>query len=158
MAYVALFIIVALLEVLSAVLIFLFKDILHVVLAFAAVFVFNSAVFLLLNQPFLALLQLFIMVGGISTYIFVGVASSSYSKFKSTNYTALAVAYVVVFILLSARLVQTGPIIEQQNLLTPQLIMQSIGQNAGYLYILAILLFGVGFGSIILMRKLRDSK
>jgi NADH-quinone oxidoreductase subunit J len=156
MAYVALFIILALLEILSAILMFLFKDILHAVLALSALFVVNSAIFLVVNQPFLALLQLFIMVGGVSTYIFVGVSSGSYSKFRNTNYTVLAIIYVVMFLLFSIKLLQmqVQPIVTEQNALTGSLIMQSLGQNVGLLYLLAILLFGAGFGSIVLMKKL----
>ena len=77
MGYIALFAIIALLEILSATLVFVFKDMLHVVLSFSALFIINSAIFMVLGQPFLALLQLFIMVGGVSTYLFVGVASEA---------------------------------------------------------------------------------
>lgn len=158
MAYVALFIILALLEILSAILMYVFKDILHTVLALSFLFILNSAMFLVMNQPFLALLQLFIMVGGVSTYIFVGVGSVGYSKFKNTNYNILVVVYIVIFLLFSAKMVQTGPIIAEQNPLTNQLLSQSIGNNVGLLYIMGIMLFGVGLGSIMLMRKLGDKK
>lgn len=158
MAYVVLLVILALLEITSALLIFVFKDILHTVLALSALFVFNSAMFLVLNQPFLALLQLFIMVGGVSTYVFVGVASPSFSKFRNTNLGLFAVIYVALFLLLLSRLSQASPILTEQNALTGPLIAQSLGQNAGMLYLIAIVLFGSGFGSIVLMKKLGDKR
>lgn len=158
MAYVVLLVILALLEITSALLIFVFKDILHTVLALSALFVFNSAMFLVLNQPFLALLQLFIMVGGVSTYVFVGVASPSFSKFRNTNLGLFAVIYVALFLLLLSRLSQASPILTEQNALTGPLIAQSLGQNAGMLYLIAIMLFGSGFGSIVLMKKLGDKR
>jgi NADH-quinone oxidoreductase subunit J len=158
MAYVALFIIVALLEVFSAILVFIFRNILHVVLALSLLFVFNSVMFLILGQPLLALLQLFIMVGGISTYVFVGVASASYSKFKATNYKVFAIIYLLIFILFSARITQVSAVSLQQNAVSGSLIAQSLSSNVGMLYLLAIMLFGTGFGSILLMRKLGEHK
>ncbi len=158
MAYVALFVIVALLETMSATLMFLFKNILHTVLALSSIFVLNSVMFLMLGQPLLALLQLFIMVGGVSTYIFVGVGSASYSKFKNTNYAVLAVIYLAVFVLFAAKMTQVNPIITQQNSLTGALVAQSIGPNVGLLYLMATMLFGTGLGSIVLMRKLGEKK
>jgi NADH:ubiquinone oxidoreductase subunit 6 (subunit J) len=154
MVYVALFLIVALLEIFSAILVFVFRNILHTVLVLSFLFILNSAVFLILSEPLLALLQLFIMVGGVSTYIFVGVSSPSYSKFKSTDYRAFVVIYLLIFILFSARITQANPIVAEQNRVSAQMISQSLASNAGFLYILAIMLFGTGLGSIILIRKL----
>jgi NADH:ubiquinone oxidoreductase subunit 6 (subunit J) len=158
MAYMALFIIVAVLEIISAALIFYFKDILHMVLALSVVFVLNSAMFMVLSQPILALLQLFIMVGGVATYVFVGVASSGYSKFKNTNYLALIILSVVITALFSIKTLQIGTIISEQNIVSGPLIAQSLTANLGMIYLLAIMLFGTGIGSIILVKKLGEKK
>jgi len=154
MVYVALFAILALLEIVSALLIFLFKDILHAVIALSATFIFNSALFLLLGQPLLALLQLFIMVGGVSAYMFVGVAAGSYSKFKHMNFLVFFALIAIIiaalyFVTSSSTVSATG-----QNLLSSQMITDTLTQNAGLLYIIVAMLFGTGIGSIILMRKL----
>lgn len=154
MAYTALFVIIALLEIFSAVFVFFFKDILHAVLALSMVFVFNSALFLVLAQPLLALIQLFVMVGGVSTYIFVGVASPSYSKFRGTNYVAFAAIYLVILLVFTVKVAQISPSAIEQNTVSSTLISETLSSNAGLLYILTILLFGTGFGSIMLMRKL----
>jgi NADH-quinone oxidoreductase subunit J len=158
MAYVALFIIVALLEVLSAALMFYFKDILHTVLALSSFFAFNSAMFLILNEPLLALLQLFIMIGGISTYVFVGVASSGYSKFKNTSYILLIVMVAVIAVLFSIKTLNINLVTNEQNVVTSQFIAQSLSSNLGIIYLLTILLFGTGLGSIILIKKLGEKK
>lgn len=158
MAYVALFIIVALLEVVFASLMFYFKNILHTVLALAMLFVVNSGMFLILGQPLLALLQLFIMVGGVSTYVFVGVASSGYSKFKNTNYLALIAMSVVIAALFSIKTLQINTIIAQQNVVTGQLIAQSLSSNLGLIYLIAIMVFGTGIGSILLVKKLGEKR
>jgi NADH:ubiquinone oxidoreductase subunit 6 (subunit J) len=157
MAYIALFATIALLEIVSAVLVFVFRNILHTILALALLFVFNSIMFLMLEQPLLALFQLFIMVGGVVTYIFVGVASSSYSKFKGTNYKILAIAYLAIFLLFSFKVVQSGQTANGHNILSTGLIQQSFESNIGIIYLLAIMLFGAGLSSIILIRKLGGS-
>lgn len=156
MVYAALFIIVALLELSSAVLVFFFRDIVHTVLSLSLLFVFNSVMFLILGQPLLALLQLFVMVGGVATYIFVGVGSASYSKFKSTDYKVLAVAYAFILVVFLARLANVGPIEAQQNILSSQIISQFFISDIGLVYLLTVMLFGVGFGSILLMKKLGE--
>ncbi|MDE1871638.1 MAG: hypothetical protein KGI06_05375 [Candidatus Micrarchaeota archaeon] len=158
MAYVAIFVIIALLEIISAILVFVFKNILHIVLALSSLFIFNSAMFFVLGQPLLALLQVFIMVGGISTYIFIGVAAGSYSKFRGTNYAVLAIVYVAIFALFSVKVMQSGIYANAQNTLTSVEVSQSLLQNSGLLYFLAIMLFGTGFGSILLMKKLGRKK
>ena len=70
----ALFLAVAVLELISIALIVLFKDIMHSSLALASLFFMNLLVFLMLQQPLLAVVQLFVLVGGISTYMIIGVA------------------------------------------------------------------------------------
>jgi NADH:ubiquinone oxidoreductase subunit 6 (subunit J) len=158
MVYMAVFAAIALLEVLSAAMVLIFRNMLHVVLAISALFMLNSAVFMMLGQPLLALLQLFIMIGGVSTYLFVGVASEGYSKFRGTNYKLFAVSYLVIFVLFSLKLGQIGLLTSQQNVVSGQLIAQSIGSNIGMLYLTVIMLFGVGLGSIIVMGKIGDKK
>ncbi len=74
-------IIIALLELVAIAFIFLSKSLLHSVISLTLAFIANSAIFLAIGQPFIAIIQLFIFVGGISTYALVGVASASFSKF-----------------------------------------------------------------------------
>jgi NADH:ubiquinone oxidoreductase subunit 6 (subunit J) len=158
MVYLPLFVAVALLEVLSALLIFVFKDILHAVLALSAMFIFNSAIFLVLAQPLLALLQLFIMVGGVSTYAFVGVAAGSYSRFKHTDLLVFAGLVIIVTLTIYLKAGQAGVTASQQNTISKNLIAITLSNDAGMLYMATALLFGTGLGSIILMRKLGDRR
>jgi NADH:ubiquinone oxidoreductase subunit 6 (subunit J) len=159
MAYVAVaFIILALLEIFAACLIFIFKDMLHSVLALAFVFIFNSAMFLVMQQPLLAVMQLFIMVGGVATYAFVGVSSVNYSKFKHTNYFAFGIIFILLFVSMAYRAVQAATVTTEQNTLSISLITKSLGLNIGILYLIALMLFGVGFGSILLMKKIGAKK
>jgi NADH:ubiquinone oxidoreductase subunit 6 (subunit J) len=155
MAYdLVLFAIAALLGIASAVLVFMLKDVLHSVIALTFLFIANSAIFLILGQPFLALLQLFIMVGGVSTYAFVGVASSGYAKFKHTNLTLFALFAIVIFAVLAYKGAPPNAIVQQQNMLSTNYLSQALASNVGLLYIMAIMLFGIALGSILLMKKM----
>ncbi len=78
----ALFLIVSVIALAFSVLVFVFKDILHAAIALSGVFLMNSLFFIVLSQPLLAVVQLFIMVGGITTFLFVGVAAAPYSRFQ----------------------------------------------------------------------------
>jgi NADH-quinone oxidoreductase subunit J len=102
--------ILAALIVIGASLIFAFKDVLHVAVALSFVFLVNSLIFLLLNQPLLAVIQLFIMIGGVSVYLFVGVAAASYSHFKYTNYIALAAVAIALFAVMTYGAYNTGTV------------------------------------------------
>lgn len=155
---IAIFTILAILEIASIALIYTFKDVLHSVIALAMFFIFNSALFLIINQPLIALIQLFIMVGGIATYAFVGVSSSGYSKFKHTNYYLLVISSVLLFIAFAYSILNANLLVDQQNSISSSLIAQSIGPNIGLMYVMGLMLFGIGFGSIILMKKMRSEK
>lgn len=158
MAYPYIFIALESLTFLSLLLIFIFKDVLHSVLALSASFLINSLIFLLLNQPLLALIQLFIMIGGISTYLFVGVASSALSRFKHTSYIVLAAVSVVFFVacFYNVATVQFTPL--QQNALSNDAIAAYITSSISQLYLIALALFGVALGSIVMLKKVNRIK
>jgi NADH-quinone oxidoreductase subunit J len=138
----------------APVLLFLFKDILHAVLALSALFFFNSLVFLLLGQPLLAVIQLFVMVGGVSTFLFVGAASGAYPNFK---YNKLAV-FVIIGIILFAVVVYplnsvqfTGTGANQFN---SQDIAFQLEASSPIFYLMALVMFSVCFGSVLLLKKI----
>ncbi len=159
MAYeAAIFVIAAALDIVSIALVYTFKDVLHSVIALAAAFVMNSVFFLILGQPFLALIQLFIMVGGVATYAFVGVSSAGYSKFRHTSPKIFIVAYAALFILLAYGVLRASPIVPSQSATPTLSLTQMLEQNIALLYLMAIVLFGAAFGSIIMMKKMRSGK
>lgn len=158
MSYPAVFITVAALEILSVILIFVFKDVLHSILALSSFFLLNSILFFMLEQPIIALLQLFIMVGGVTTYLFVGVASASYSHFKHTNYIALIFLSAATTFLFLYKVSDTRFLNTQQNFLSDQAISAALTSNIGLLYIIAFMLFSIGLGSIILLKNLGAKK
>jgi NADH-quinone oxidoreductase subunit J len=158
MIYLALFAIVSVLGVILAALMFAFKDILHSAMALAGVFLVNSLLFIALNQPLLAVIQLFIMIGGITTFIFVGVASATYSHFKYTKLGWLGLLWLVFFIAIAFPLTKIQFNGQLSNIFGPSNVAISLGSSVGLFYIMLFVMFGVSLGAILLLKKTGGEK
>lgn len=161
MIYIITYIIAALILIASA-LVFVFKDVLHIAVLLSTVFLINSILFLILQQPLLAVIQLFIMIGGVSTYLFVGVASASYSDFKYTNYLSLIGLSIVIFSAITYGAYSTGAITQAStansiNIYSTNSIASSFNSNYTLIsfYIIGIMLFSIAITAILLLNRLR---
>lgn len=146
----------------AALLVFVFRDVLHTAIALSAVFFINSLVFLFLGQPLLAAVQLLIMVGGVSVYLFVGVAAASYSNFRHTNYAALAAVAAVVFAVMAYGAYGSGTLaalhgLQQVNQYSSQQVAASLASRytIAALYSIALMLFLLALAAIPLLKELR---
>ncbi|MCL5430271.1 MAG: hypothetical protein M1504_02215 [Candidatus Marsarchaeota archaeon] len=158
---IVIFAIFAALGIIFSILVFTFKDILRATLMLSGVFFANSLLFLLIGQPILAVVQLFIMVGGVTTFIFAGVASIPYSKFKHTRLRLLIVFWIVFFLAIVLPLFlgnSLGVSGSEGNIFNGSSINESISSGIGLFYIMLILLFGVSLGSIVLMKRMGAKK
>lgn len=137
--------------------IFMFKarEMSHAMLGFLFITVSAAALLAVLGLPLLALLQLFIMVGGVSTYLFVGVSSENLSRFRHTSLPVLVVAAIALAAVPIYRISLLQGLGGESNHLTSGLISAAIGSNMALFYMLAVLLFGIGVGSIIMMKSLK---
>lgn len=154
--------ILAALITIGALLIFVFKDVLHVAVSLALVFFANSLIFLFLNQPLLAVIQLLIMIGGVSVYLFVGVAAASYSNFRYTNYIAFAVAAIAVFASMTYGLYSSGTVFMLQgmhlsNQYSSAQVVASLTSRYTIisLYAITLMLFMLALAAIPLLKDLR---
>ncbi|MDE1869168.1 MAG: hypothetical protein KGH60_04370 [Candidatus Micrarchaeota archaeon] len=154
MVYAPIFFALAAIEIILIALIFVFKDVLHSVLALSMAFFFNSVLFLALGQPLLALIQLFIMVGGVSTYVFVGVASISFSNFRHTRFAALAGLSVAAFLILSYKMLSVQLPEAQANVFAINSIGPAISSNVALFYVILFMVFSVSLGSILLLKRI----
>ena len=145
----------AFLSLLSALLVFAFRDILHSVLALTLLFLFNSLLFLVLDQPLLAVIQLFIMIGGISTFLFVGVATAELLKFKFTRWIGLTAIWMVLFAVLSYPIYRDAYTIPETstNVFGAANISSSLSQYPGIFYAIMMLLFAISLGSIVVLKR-----
>ena len=66
---------IAAFTIISAAWVFLSRKLMHSVIALTIAFTGSASVFALLGQAEMALLQLFVFVGGLSTYLIVAVAA-----------------------------------------------------------------------------------
>lgn len=153
MVYLILFAALAVAELASVLLIFLFRDMMHSVLALSMVFFVNSLLFLLLGQPLLALVQLFVMIGGVSTFLFVGVASAGLSRFRHTSFATLAVLSAALFVVCFYR-VYGAQFSEQQNALQAGALASYLAASVGQLYAMVFAMFCVALGAVLLLRKI----
>ena len=89
------FSIVSAIMIISGIAIFYQKSIMRAVIALSISFVASSLIFFILNQQFIALLQLFVFVGGMSTYLIVAV-SSEYRKINKIDFIKIGVAAIII--------------------------------------------------------------
>jgi NADH-quinone oxidoreductase subunit J len=146
-------------EAVSALLIFKFRDMLHVGVALSTIFFLNAIIFLIAQQPLLAVIQLFVMVGGISTYFIIGVASLGVSRFRHVRVLPIVAFAVVIFALMAypllGRVVLSGA---QAGQITDSAISAQLVAYIGILYLVAFLLFMTSIGSILIFRFVSDNR
>lgn len=140
----------------AALFMFKAKEMTHAMTAFLVVATAGAAILAVLGLPLLALLQLFIMVGGVSTYLFVGVSSENLSRFKHTSISALAILVVALLAVPVYKIYSLASTANQGNVLSNSAIKASVAANLPLFYMIAILMFGIGIGSIIMMRTLKQ--
>ena len=148
------FLAIAALELVLIATIFALKDLLHIGIMLAAIFLLNSLMFLILGQPLMAIIQLFILIGGITTYFVIGVASTSYSKFPHTNAAKLAAVSIILFAAIAYPMHALQFSQGSPGAVTGSGISNSISAYLPLFYMLAIMLFAAAFGSIILFKRI----
>jgi NADH:ubiquinone oxidoreductase subunit 6 (subunit J) len=136
---------------------FMFKarEMAHAMLGFLLITIAAAGLLVVLDLPLLALLQLFIMVGGVSTYLFVGVSSENLSRFRHTSLPVLVVLAIALAAVPIYRISMLQNLGGQSNALNASVISAAVSSNITLFYMLAILLFGIGVGSIIMMKSLK---
>ena len=137
-------------------LVFAFKNMLYVILSLLFIFLLTAFIFLMLGQPLLAVLQVIITVGGISTYMFVAVAAVEFSNFKFVSFAKVVALSAVIFavIVYPMKAMVFSDSGTPTNLLTQQLIAKTMSSQIFNIFIIAIVLFGATISSIILLREL----
>ena len=148
------FLVIAAFELVSIAAIFALKDLLHIGIMLAGIFLLNSLMFLILDQPLFAIIQLFILIGGITTYFVIGVASTSYSKFAHTNIVKLAAVSIILFAVIAYPIHALQFSQGAQGTVAGSGIANSISAYLPLFYIITIMLFSAAFGSIILFKRI----
>lgn len=151
MAFDLLSIALALATVLGGIAVFLSQRLLRSVMFLAATAVFSALIFIYLGQTLLALLQLLVFVGGLSTYLLVAVATEE-RKSKMINVMNFAIAGIVISLAISALV--SSPETSQPGTNSFGLVAEAAFQQYYALLLAAVfLLFAVAVGSVLVMKK-----
>jgi NADH:ubiquinone oxidoreductase subunit 6 (subunit J) len=152
MADPSLFIVIALFTIASALLVFLFRKIVHSVLALTAAFIMSAVIFLYLGQTLIALLQALIFVGGLSTYLIVAIGVEE----KGQKYSDPRVFLLTTIILaagFSIMALQSGnPTPAAQNIMQDS-AAASLQSYYALIFAAVLLLFSAAMGSVIFIKK-----
>ncbi len=135
-----------------AALVFLERKLLNAVICLAVAAVGSSLLFLYLGQTLVALLQLFVFVGGLSTYLVVAVASEE-KQSKTLGRARFLVAAVALAAVLSLVLSGIGLGQQQAGNSFASSALAAFGSQYAMLYAAAFLLFATAAGSVLVMRR-----
>ena len=141
---------IAAFTIVSAAWVFLSRKLMHSVIALTVAFTGSASVFALLGQAEMALLQLFVFVGGLSTYLIVAVAAEESKKeIMLPRFAAMALAASAILIIFSASL-GAG---QQQAPSFASAAVSAFSSDYPLLAIIALTLFSAAIGSILVLRK-----
>jgi NADH-quinone oxidoreductase subunit J len=130
----------------------LFREIVHAVFSLVLLLATVSLLFVFLGQPLLAIIQLFIMVGGIATYFMISSASANLHQFKRTNIPLFIVIAAIMFAALAYPLMQS----RVQNYSTYSAFTGTLfAYNQPVFFLIIIVLFGISISALLLFKKVR---
>lgn len=136
----------------SSAAVFLFKRLMHAVLALTMAFAASALIFLYLDQVLVALLQLFIFVGGLSTYLIVAISNEEKGSVHGNLPMFAIVAVVLTVALLAAvQSLPSGLALSGNDML--QTAPAAFGSYYPIFYALALLLFSASAGTVIFIKK-----
>ncbi|MDE1851331.1 MAG: NADH-quinone oxidoreductase subunit J [Candidatus Micrarchaeota archaeon] len=139
--------------VVSAALMFLQKRLLYSAIALAFVFAGSALMFLLLGQAMLALIQLLVFVGGLSTYLIVAIATEE-KVTKLVSPYLFVIAAVVISLGLSLFIGDIGGTVASGGG-TDVMGMAALAFKAYWplFYAMMFLLFAATIGTVVVVKK-----
>lgn len=140
------------LTILSSIFVFLQRKLVHAVFALTMAFASSSMLMLIIGQPFIALLQLLVFVGGLSTYLMVSLANEE----KGKRYLRLGIFVPIVIILVVwffffAQLAIGASVLGSSNI--NMTFTAALQQFYPLLYMVVVLLFASALGSVLFIKK-----
>ena len=139
--------------IVSALAIFAEKSVFKSALALAITLFLVSMAFVLLGQPVLAVIQLFVLVGGLSTYTIVAVASETRSHQYRLGIRTAVIVFVVVFAVMSAAILPSILQFTTPGASFYQASAEALTYYGPAIYISVIFMFSVSAGSIIIIKR-----
>jgi NADH:ubiquinone oxidoreductase subunit 6 (subunit J) len=145
--------IVAAITLISAVLVFVERKLIHAVIALSVAFLGSALLFFLIGQTLPALLQLVVFVGGFSTYLIVAVATEE-KRANLVSFRNFLVLSLILSVGIGVFLLRYLPV-SNTNLATNFLNVSasSFEQYYAVFYLMLLLLFAVSISSVLIIRK-----
>jgi NADH-quinone oxidoreductase subunit J len=155
------FIVLAAVALFTAVAALLVRELVHTILWIAVFFVDISAIYFLLQAPFLGVLQLGVYAGAVTVLLLFGVMLTRkriFSREAVTGLDAVPLSLAVVtFIFVVTAVGQLPQSSETLSVYDPTLLSQNLfGTNGPWLLLLGLLMMGAVAGSIYLVREGRE--
>jgi NADH:ubiquinone oxidoreductase subunit 6 (subunit J) len=154
------FAVLSALAVISAYLVALERSVFHSALSLAAVFTFGSLLLLFIGQYVIALLQLFVLVGGLSVYLVVSVASEAKIPFRKASIPMLIILSVFLFALLSYYMIPglyNGTVQGLGNASSGSAIYNEAAASLSNMWqlvaIVLLFMFAIGIGGIVVIKS-----
>ena len=138
----------------SALAVFISGRLVHSVMALAAAFAGSALLFFSMGQPFIALLQFFVFVGGLSTYLMVALAAEERESAHHKNIYLLLLAVILGlgFYTLMGGTGFGAASGSSQNIFMPSVESLFSGYMP-FLYMIALLLGAGAIGSVLVIRS-----
>lgn len=147
------FAVLAAATLIAAFAVFAEKSIFKSALALAATFFIVSISLLLLAQPVIAVIQLFVLVGGLSTYAIVAVASETKAHSYKINPKTMIATFIALFILLSYALLPGIASVNTSSSSAYTATGFALSSYGSAIYMVVIFMFSVAAGSIIIIKR-----
>ncbi len=140
----------------SALAIYIERTIFKSAIALSITFTVVSLSLLLLNQPVIAVLQLIVIVGGVSTYLVVAVASETKRKAWETSFRTLAILGILLTLAISYLILPYAgsSSVSQTNIYAE--FQQTIQQYSVAIYFIILLMFAAALGSAVTIKNNKD--
>lgn len=145
------FIAISMITIGAGLAVFLSRRLLHSVIALTFAFIGSALVFIYLGQTFVALLQLFVFVGGLSTYLIVAVASEAAKE--NFSYVRFVPMLAMIILGLSTLLAVSGYYPGRVASSFVAMSASAISRYYPVLFMLGLLLFSTVIGSILVMKR-----
>ena len=153
MLEIVIFVLLTVVGVVSAMAILAQKELFKASIGLAFVFVVVSGLIFVMGQGVIALLQLFILVGGLSTYLIVAVAAERQTGFEHVDPRIFIPVFLVIAAVLFYAIVSNTQQGSGSNVSIGAEFAAAISTYYALIAGAVFLVFAVGIGSIMLIKR-----
>ncbi|MDE1850803.1 MAG: hypothetical protein KGH54_03355 [Candidatus Micrarchaeota archaeon] len=149
----ALFVLLTVVGILASVSVLGQRSLFKSSIALAILFAVVAGYILMLGQTLIALFQLLVLVGGLSTYLVVAVAAEGQIGFRHVSPRLFSVVFVVLAgIMMYAVAINSNAQFSALPSMSDEIVL-AIGSGFGMIAAIVFLMFAAGIGSVMLIKR-----